>query len=115
MTVSRERTHLGGADSAPLVADLLQEASRTDTSAQRAYEVDRDVVEALRESVHADAILAEVELALLAELVERIASRLDEAAAGEARDRGLVWDVLDVVRRPSVLTRIDRADVDAWA
>jgi long-subunit acyl-CoA synthetase (AMP-forming)/GNAT superfamily N-acetyltransferase len=114
MTVSGERTHLGGADSAPLVADLLREAARTDTPAQRAYEIDRDVVEALRESVHADAILAEVELALLADLVERSASRLDEAAAGEGHDREAVWDVLDIVRRPPVLTRIDRADVDAW-
>ncbi len=115
MTVSNERTHLGGAGSAPLMTELLLQAGGDATPPARAQEIDREVVDALRESVHADAILAALDLDLLADLLKRATDRLDAADGGPRSEQELVWDILDLVRRPAVLTRIDRAAVDAWA
>jgi long-subunit acyl-CoA synthetase (AMP-forming)/GNAT superfamily N-acetyltransferase len=115
MTVSGERAHLGGAGSAPLVTELLEQARRGATPPERAQEIDREVVEALRESVHADAILTELDLDLLADLLKRATGRLDASDGGPHGTQELVWDILDIVRRPSVLTRIDRGGIDAWA
>jgi long-chain acyl-CoA synthetase len=115
MTTSRESLHLASADAAPTVARLLREAGAPDTAADRAALLDRDIATALRDTVHTDAILAALDLDLLAALVERCAARLPAIPGADAASRELAWDVLDLVRRPSVMRRVERTDVDAWA
>ena len=115
MTASRDSLHLASANAAPMVAQLLTEAGARGTAAERAAQLDREVATGLRDTVHTDTILGELDLDVLAALLDRCAARLPDDQAADPAARELAWDVLDLVRRPSVLRRIARADVNAWA
>jgi hypothetical protein len=69
--------------------------------------LDAAVLEVLRDASHRDRILERLDLDALALLAERVAARSDREPA---------WDLLDLLRRPVILRRIDAAnDVEAWA
>lgn len=81
-------------------------------------EADRAALQALGQAPSLDRILERLDLPALAALAERCSERL--AAAGEDLPplplRRMAWEVLDLVRRPSVLRRIAAADrVDEWS
>ncbi len=104
------------ADAVAVLGAALETAGR-DESVENAEAVDRGVLEALRDAPHRDLILERLDLDALAALAARLARRL--APDEETQDLGAreaAWDLLDVVRRPAVLRRIDAAgEVDAWA
>ena len=82
-------------------------AAARDAGAGPAETLDAAVLAVLRDAPHRDEILERLDLADLAMLAARCAAR----AAREPS-----WDLLDLLRRPAVLRRIDAAgDVDAWA
>lgn len=72
---------------------------------------DAAVVEALSRSRRPDALLAEIDLAGLARLVERCARR----AVGDERERPIAVELAGLVSRSSLTTRIDRSDVPTWS
>jgi long-subunit acyl-CoA synthetase (AMP-forming)/GNAT superfamily N-acetyltransferase len=115
MTPPTDRPRLGAADSAAVVTAQLDAAGQLDPAAARATELDHELVAALRESVHTDAILQAVPLAALAALVDRAIARLGDDPAPPADRRTALWDVLDLARRPAVLRRIPRDATAEWA
>jgi len=81
-----------------------------------AIQLGREAVGALRQAANLDDALQSIALPLLGALVDRHIELLP--AGGGPCDRACrvgAWDLLDILRRPSVLTRIERADRDAWA
>ena len=81
------------------------------------FESDRAAVGAVRASPDIDSILQRLDLALLASLLTRSVRRLQELTqvASEADLRGLTWDVLDLVRHPVVLRRIEGDSILEWS
>jgi long-chain acyl-CoA synthetase len=74
---------------------------------ENAEGLDRAVLAVLRDLPQGDRVLQLLDLEALALLAERLATRTDREAA---------WDLLDLLRRPVILRRIDAAgEVDAWA
>ena len=84
------------------------------SSEPEAREADTAAVRALGEAIRLDAVLEGIEPAGLAELLGRATSRL-RAGADDREARDLVWAVLDVVRRPSVLRRLEASEIEPWA
>jgi len=93
-------------DAVATLGAALDTAAR-DESKEQAESLDRAVLTVLKDAPHRDRILERLDLETLAELAARIAKRPAREAA---------WDLLDLLRRPAVLRRIDAAgEVDAWA
>jgi len=100
---ARTRT---SSDAVVALGAALDTAGREE-SRERAEALDRAVLDVLRDAPHRDRILDRLDLDALAELAARVAARPAREAA---------WDLLDVIRRPAVLRRVDAAgDVAAWA
>ncbi len=107
---------LTGQEVAARIEDALTEAARLGATEQQSLERDRAVVEVLRNLPDRDSVLEQLDLNRLGGLVERCADRL--AASSQPRgpsSRALTWDVLDFVRRPSVLRRIETDARQTWA
>jgi long-subunit acyl-CoA synthetase (AMP-forming)/GNAT superfamily N-acetyltransferase len=85
-------------------------------SADRSLVSDRGAVATLQASDRVDGLLEHTELELLRMLVQRCVTRLEQADS-EARSalRRFAWVVLDLVRRPAVVRRVDRAAIGEWA
>jgi long-subunit acyl-CoA synthetase (AMP-forming)/GNAT superfamily N-acetyltransferase len=93
-------------DAVAALGGALDAAGR-DESDERADKIDRAVVGVLGAATHRDSILERLDLDALAGLAARVAKR-------PSRETG--WDLLDLLRRPAVLRRIDaEGTVDAWA
>ena len=93
-------------DAVATLGAALDTAAR-DSAGEKAEGLDLAVLAVLRDAPHRDRVLERLDLDALAALAERIAAR-------PAREPG--WDLLDLLRRPAVLRRIDAADeVGAWA
>ena len=93
-------------DAVATLGAALDTAAR-EQDREKAGSVDRAVLAVLRDAPHRDRILERLDLESLTELAVRIAKR-------PAREEA--WDLLDLLRRPAVLRRIDAAgEVDAWA
>ncbi len=115
MTVPKDRLAPKAAEAVPQVEALLDDAASADPRDVRSYQIDRELIDALQESLGSDAVLAQVDLGRLAALLERCTARV---AAGDTTDepyRRLVWDVLDFLRRPAVVQRVERSEVPVWA
>jgi long-subunit acyl-CoA synthetase (AMP-forming)/GNAT superfamily N-acetyltransferase len=85
-------------------------SSTADPEAARA--LDSDLLTLLGDRPAGDALLTELPL----ELVEDLASRLAErVGVSQGQDRSDAWQMLDVVRRPTLLRRIaDAGATDRW-
>ena len=105
---------MAGTDLTQRLARLLDEAAGLDATDVRAVDVDREIVERLRDSISPEQVLGGLALDRLGALVDRCVARIgaDHDSAGLG-DRQLTWDVLDLVRRPAVLTRVEDDRV-AW-
>ena len=98
------------------VVAALEQADRSGTPEDVSRQLDREAVQALRAAPDVDSLLRDLPLDSIAALLDRSVRHL--ASAGPDPDRALralAWDGLDVVRRSSVLQRIDRSEVDTWA
>lgn len=103
------------AERAGEVSRSLREAESLAAADEASLRVDREVVEMISSSEARDAVIEEVDLERLAGLLERCAERLADGEA-QAGARDLAWSVLDLVRRPALLSRIYGAGaVDEWA
>jgi long-subunit acyl-CoA synthetase (AMP-forming)/GNAT superfamily N-acetyltransferase len=100
---------LAPAEAVPEIERALSAA--TDPEPARA--LDSDLLTLLGDRRTGDALLAELPL----ELVEALADRLVERLGGTSSDaRADAWQMLDVVRRPTLLQRItDAGATDRWA
>jgi long-subunit acyl-CoA synthetase (AMP-forming)/GNAT superfamily N-acetyltransferase len=93
-------------DAVATLGAALDTAARAGT-VEQAQSLDQAVLLVLRDAPQRDRILQRLDLEALALLAARIAARPEREAA---------WDLLDLLRRPVVLRRIDAAgEVDAWA
>jgi len=92
------------------------DAAGLERDPERREAIDRAVLHALRHAGHRDRILERVDLESLAGLADRVAGRLPAEGAPPGIDaRTPAWDLLDLLRRPVVLRRIDAAGtVPAW-
>ncbi|MDH3292274.1 MAG: GNAT family N-acetyltransferase [Gemmatimonadota bacterium] len=115
MTVPKDRLAAKASDAVSQVSGLLDDAARADASDAHGYRIDRELIDGLQESLTSDAVLAQVDLGRLAALLERCTKRVAAGDTPAEQHRRLVWDVLDLLRRPAVVRRIDRSDVAAWA
>jgi len=87
----------------------LKRASRP--REKRGQPLDAAAVRLLAGSTDADGLLGRVPLEALARLAERTAARLDPADNGaDDGARGATWDLLNLLRRPTVLRRIEPAE-----
>ena len=93
-------------DAVAALGAALDTAGRNE-SAEQSESLDAAVLAVLRDAPHRDRILERLDLEALADLAARIVTRATRDAA---------WDLLDLLRRPAVLRRIDaEGSVDAWA
>ena len=100
----------------PGVAEALDHASDPATPTEDAARIDEAAIFVLKSAADVDSLLAELALERIAGLAERTAARLD--GASEPPDEGrrqAAWDVLDLLRRPALLRRIEPDDRNAWA
>jgi long-chain acyl-CoA synthetase len=104
------------ADAVAILGGALDVAAR-EPEAARAAALDRAVLQNLRDAPHRDRILERLDLESLAALAGRCAHRLPVGEAmPETAAREDAWDLLDVIRRSSVLRRIDASgETDPWA
>ena len=100
-------------EAAALVVAAFGEAARRDTAAGESLELDRAAVQAVRSARQVPRVLEQIPIEQLALLLERCVKRLEERP-GERDFRVLAWDALDLVRRSSVLVRIEHSEVPAW-
>ncbi|MCP3977741.1 MAG: GNAT family N-acetyltransferase [bacterium] len=102
-------------DPGPALERLLGEAAAAADAAD-AEKLDLEAVAALEASTELDALLEACELDALAGLLERTTARIadNQAPESERERREAVWRVLDLVRRPAVLRRIDGNARPAW-
>ncbi len=95
----------------------LEEAARPATDEQRALALDRAVVAAIRDSLTEDSVLERIDVRQLGRLLERYVARL--TVAMQQPDDGtqqLTWELLDSIRRPAVLRRVQAAGTTAeWS
>ena len=98
-----------------LLGETLSSADAGDDSSGRA-EADQTALGTLRQTPDVDAVLARIDLGSLARLADRLSSRLAKAA--EPRPvplRAQAWDLLDLLRRSSVLLRISASgEIAEW-
>ena len=93
-------------ESVATLGAALDAAARAESSEQ-AESVDLAVLRVLRDAPHRDRVLLWLDLDSLSLLAARLVKRQAREAA---------WDLLDLVRRPVILRRIDAAgEVDPWA
>ena len=96
------------------IADALDRCVRLGPQDARA--VDDGVLHVLRSAAQVDPLLERVGPERLAAQLDRAVRRCAPAEhAVSAEDRASVWSLLDLARRPSVLQRIERDQLDAWA
>jgi len=106
-------------DSCPLdeaidvVRTTLAHVETGTTPAGERSEVDRAVVEAMRENPGLEGILEELPVESIGRLLERSTAAAKDAT--EERDREAVWAVLDLVRRSVFAERIAPGEVPAWS
>src|SRR5262245_23705866 len=84
--------------------------------AQASLETDISTLRALAGPEDRDAALERLDLADLAGLADRLRDRLSGAGDAPPLDlRRMAWDLLDLVRRPSVLRRISSTEaIPSW-
>ena len=110
---SRSSKGLAIEDLAARVQDTLAEAASAGAHDPRSLALDREIVDGLHESLGTDAVLERLDLAILIALVERCTARCGaEGATSEARSH--TWETLDLVRRPSVVRRIEADARPEW-
>jgi long-subunit acyl-CoA synthetase (AMP-forming)/GNAT superfamily N-acetyltransferase len=98
------------------VASLLAAASTAGISAGEAVAADRTALAELAGTRDAEGLAGRLDLALLAALAERTAARARATGDGTSPGaRESCWTVLDLLRRPAVLRRIERDQVGAWS
>ncbi len=95
---------------------MLERAEDPALQADEAERLDRQALEMLAVAKDPDALLRQLSLETLERWTERCTERLSQRAAepGERR-RELAWTVLDLLRRPAVLTRIGEEARGGWA
>jgi long-subunit acyl-CoA synthetase (AMP-forming) len=107
---------LSGAEAAALVERVGDEAAQPSTAADRSAQLDAALVRALCETVSPDEILEQIDPVRLGSMLERCTTRAQQAGAEpDPAARKQLWDLLDLLRRPALLRRIDNSDVDGWA
>jgi long-subunit acyl-CoA synthetase (AMP-forming)/GNAT superfamily N-acetyltransferase len=99
------------------IRDVLDEVSRPGIGDDGVTELDAALVEAVSASRYREALLERMSLDQLAGLLERCVGRCESAGQLPAfQPRALTWRVLDLVRHPAVLRRInDGGHVADWA
>jgi long-subunit acyl-CoA synthetase (AMP-forming)/GNAT superfamily N-acetyltransferase len=91
----------------------IERALSTATDPERARALDGDLLTLLGHRPAGDAVLAEIPLDRLEALARRLADRI---RASSSEPRTDAWQMLDVVRRPTLLRRISEAGAtDLWA
>jgi long-chain acyl-CoA synthetase len=105
------------ADLLPILDQALTLAGAPAGGAPSPFELDEAVLRALLDTDTPDAVLERLDLQALAGLAERVDRRLAEAGATLPEPlRRAAWDLLDLVRRSSVLRRIvAEGSTAAWA
>jgi len=106
----------GGAGVSARLDEALRRAAATASGGTEALELDAAVMDALDAAQEPDGVLAHLELDGLDGLLERTAERL--RAAGDLPQlelRRRAWRLLDLVRRPAVLRRIDPRERERWS
>ncbi|UCG87205.1 MAG: GNAT family N-acetyltransferase [Gemmatimonadota bacterium] len=102
---------------AGLLAEVFGAAAAAFGGNARLLERHRAIVAAVSESPHVNAVLEAVDLADLADLLDRCVGQLRESSAGLSCEslRTFMWDVLDMARRPAVLRRVPAESVTEWS
>ncbi len=101
---------------AALLSRALAEADRGELDAGGSLAADRAIVAAVRRSPLLDRVLGQIDLTPLAAAADRTSAALEAAGEPPPRElRALAFDLLDLLRRPSVLRRIPGDAVDSWA
>jgi hypothetical protein len=107
---------LNGAEAAALAERVVDEAAQPSAGADRSAQLDAAVVRALCETVSPEAILEQIDPARLGSMLERCTARLRQAdSEPDPEARRQLWDLLDLLRRPALLRRIDKSEVEGWA
>ncbi len=101
-------------DAVARLSQALARAADPQTSGAEAERLDRAVVRALAGGIEPEPWLASLALDELAGLFDRAVARLQRAPEA-ATPKRTVMDLLDLLRRPAFLIRIDEADRNVWA
>jgi long-subunit acyl-CoA synthetase (AMP-forming)/N-acetylglutamate synthase-like GNAT family acetyltransferase len=103
-------------DAAADVGRILSAAAAPKPGDRNSLEVDEAVLASLRSSPDPDPVLGLLDLDQLAGLADRFVHRLDESGPSPPEPlRRSAWHVLDLIYRPSVLTRTADDRRDAWS
>ncbi len=102
---------LSGRSAAEIVDDLLGKSA---TAPDRSAELDRDIVEAILQIRNPAPLLGQVDPQAVLRLIRRVGERLAGSEPDLSRRR-FAWDVLDLVRRPAIATRIVEEERPHWA
>ena len=103
-------------EAAERLLGALARAGRAGTPAETARALDDAVILALKRAGAVDAILADLDVDAVLALVGRTARRLGApGGAGDDALRRAAWDLLDLVRRSSLLRRIGPDRRESWA
>jgi len=103
-----------GPEAAARIESALDHAARAATP-ERSRQLDREAVRALRGGPDLPAVLEAIRLDKLTALLERCARQQGTGVDPDPGARTLAGDVLDLVRHPAVVRRIEASDVDAWS
>jgi long-chain acyl-CoA synthetase len=101
-------------DAIARLTQVLARASEPSVSGAGAERLDLALVHAFGSSIDPDLWLSQLDVDELGALLERCVSRLAGKACTETSKRA-VLELLDLLRRPALLTRIEPLDQDRWA
>jgi long-subunit acyl-CoA synthetase (AMP-forming)/GNAT superfamily N-acetyltransferase len=104
-------------DAADRLNETLAHAAAESTTEAESTELDRAVVHALRGAMTPDPILTRLTPSHLDGLLQRWSRRLAAAAGTESEEdlRRVMWDTLDLTRRPAFASRLNQDDVAGWS
>lgn len=103
-----------GRPAAEIAAEVEAALARAEAGAPGAAVLDAAALRAIGECLAVDEVLRAIGIERLAALLERLTAHV-AAAPGDASARDALHDLLDLVRRPVVATRIARDEHEAWA
>ncbi len=108
------RAPRGDPELASSIEAVLVHAARADTPPADGRELDLAAIAALKSTASSAAVLGRLDLRCLAALLERSTRRLGPTG-GDLAERRSAWDLLDLLRLPALLRRIEPGEREAWA